>query len=84
MDNATELLEAAKALLQYLDASTDREERINLKTATQEEVIESIKRDREKHGLGLPRAEQLRLQARRIEERDAAIQRFRAAVALLK
>jgi hypothetical protein len=83
MTDANELLEAAKALLPYLKASTDQRKRLDYTIATKEEILADMESDREKYGWHLPRAEQLRREAVQIEAKDAAIERFRAAIAAL-
>lgn len=81
-DKTAELLEAAKAVLPFLQASTDHRDYLrSIRTATLEEDKKALekawKQDEQSP------ADRLRKQADEIEAKDAAIKRFRDAVAAL-
>jgi DNA-binding PadR family transcriptional regulator len=79
-DQHIQLLEAAKALLPYLEASTDHRDSL---IAISESGKEDLKRLNEefKARERISPADRLRQQADEIEAKDAVIKRFRAAVA---
>jgi hypothetical protein len=75
-----ELLEAAKAVLPLLKASTDhRDTLLAIEKGTAEENEKVVEKIRAKDRMSP--AEKLRMEADEIEAKDAAILRFRAAVA---
>ena len=81
-DKSTELLEAAKAVLPFLAASTDNRDRLAEIEAMGEkprsEAVDwIIARQKEAP------AERLRREADEMEAKDAAVKRFRAAVAAM-
>lgn len=83
MSDATELLEAAKAVLPYLEASTDHRDFLVEIDGKSQDAIKALTtelRERER----ISPAERLRKQADEIEAKDAVIKRFRAAVAALE
>ena len=82
-DKATELLEAAKAVLPHLKASTDRT-RPDYDKMTCGEISAHLKKDIETSPMRLPAAERLRREADEIDARDEAIIRFRKAIAEFK
>ena len=78
-DKADELLDAAKALLPYLKASTDHID--ELLTVREFSIEDTIKRGNERRKqYEVSPADRLRKDADEIEAKDAAIRRFRAAV----
>ena len=82
-EKLNELLEAAKALLQYLEASTDhRDELRSVRKMTIEECIAQGEVARTESEVSP--AEKLRRRASEIEAKDAAINRFRVAVTKLE
>ena len=75
-----ELLGAAKGVLPLLKASTDKSKYLDrFQTMSAAELLEDMKKDRETSNV--PESVKLRRQADEIEDRDAAILRFRNAVA---
>jgi hypothetical protein len=76
-DKHTELLEAAKAVLPLLKASTDKLAEPE-RTMTAAELLADIQKSRAE--MSVPRAEKLRREADEIEAKDAAILRFRSAI----
>jgi hypothetical protein len=79
-DAHTELLEAAKAVLPLLKASTDRiEEQKRRSERTSADIVAELRKDLD--AANIPEADRLRQQAAELEAKDAAILRFRSAVA---
>jgi hypothetical protein len=78
-DKTTELLEAAKAVLPFLEASNDKRDRI-LAVETSEEARRKVREDFDA-SMKLSPVERLRREVDELEAKDTAILRFRAAVA---
>ena len=79
-DKSAELLEAAKALLPYLEASTDhRNILVAMSEAGPDELQKLSEESRARNRISP--ADRLRKQADELEAKDAVIKRFRAAVA---
>ena len=79
MTDTTELLEAAKALLPYLEASTDhRDELIAVRELSIEDTLKRGNERRKQYEVSP--ADRLRKKADEMEAKDAVIKRFRATV----
>lgn len=81
-DKHVELLEAAKGVLPFLDASTDhRDMLLRIRTESKEETDKAVKAHQKRDEISP--ADRLRQQADEMEAKDAAIMRFRAAIAAI-
>ena len=81
-DKTTELYEAAQAILPCLKASTDHRDVLRkIRTENTEEAIARMKAAQERDDISP--ADRLRKEADEMEAKDAAILRFRAAVAAI-